>query len=359
MPIYRSLLSKRNRYVSHILNTIQYARSSLLRLLQIIVVLICHYINIFHAVLTFGGKATSTCLGAVWALIFSILIKPLYTSEVIFSLESSFLSGAMGHLEKSYDHGGSLMLTMAKEDDEVQDDETHSKGTFEERLVQSQQNAEQLQELRSSVNEITRLRISSYKAYGQQVTLNSLDKREVTFLTLNLIPLPESVHLVMSHVSPIGAFASGSSKLVYIYTLGRHGGPSSKRFLQHILEPTDSIMAASRTLVESVSRFLERRSNSRVQEIREKILKDVAALRSARKDVHKIFVELIQPEILKVKSCTVGDIKCFAWYIMIMSSMTQLEELGSKIGKDNRYLERDDYSSFFVSWYTRRNQNTQ
>ena len=303
------------------------------------------------AVLDFGGKAVSTCLGAVWALIFSILIKPLYTSEVVFSLEAKFLVGVMGHVEKSFHKGGSLLPTL---EDGIQTETDASGGLFEKKIIKAQQQPEKLQELRSAVNSITQLRISTYKAYGQQITTNSLDKREVVFIKLNLIPLPQSIHLVMSHLSPIGAWTSGSLKLLYNYTLGQGGSRVSKHFLQNMLEPTDGIIASSKDLVGSVSRFLDRRSNAHVEEIRKDILQNVTALQSFRKQLQVTFTESIQPEILDIEECTIGDIKCLAWYLFLMSTMTELEILGSSIVKDNRYLERDDYFSFFVSWYTRR-----
>lgn len=262
----------------------------------------------------------------------------------------------MAHVEDSFHEGGSLLLPLDDDPNGEKSDQggEYSGGIFEKKIIKAQKHPEQLQKLRSSVNSITQLRISTYKAYGQQITTNSLDKREVVFVKLNLIPLPSSVHLVMSHLSPIGAWASGSLKMLYNYSLGQHGSEVSRYFLQNIMEPTDTIVAASRDLVQSLSLFLERRSNVDVGTIRKGILQDVAALKSSRKQLQKIFSDTIKPEIMRIKQCSVGDIKCFTWYLFLMSTMTELEELGSKIAKDDRYLERDGYLSFFVSWYTRR-----
>ncbi len=307
------------------------------------------------AVLGFGGKAVSTCFGALWALIFSIMIKPLYTSEVVFSLEKDFLLGVMGFVENSLHKGGGLLSSFDDGDDQnVKTKDPCSGGLFEKKIIRAQQHPQQLEELRSEVNGITRLRISAYQAYGKQITTNSLDKREVLFIKLNLIPLPTSIHLIMSHLSPIGAWTSGSLKMLYNYNLGERGGAVSKYFLQNILEPTDSVMVASKALVKWISRFLERRSNAKVEEIRKDILEDASSLLSSRKRLQHTFVNSIQPEILNMKECSIGDIKCLTWYVLLMSTITELERMGTKIAKDDRYLERDDYTSFFVSWYTRR-----
>lgn len=307
----------------------------------------------FIAVLDFGGKAVSTCFGALWALIFSILIKPLYTSEVVFSLEKEFLGRVMEHVEKSFHKGGAL-LSSFDDGREIEEKGICSGGVFERKIIRAQQYPQQLEELRSAVNGITQLRISTYQAYGKQITTNSLDKREVVFIKLNLIPLPASIHLVMSHLSPLGAWTSGSLKMLYNYNLGQRGGAVSKYFLQNMMEPTDSVLVASKVLVRSISRFLERRSNVKVEEIRQDILEDVAALETSRKRLRQTFMNSVQAEIISMKECTIGDIKCLTWYVLLMWAMGELECMGNKIAKDDRYIERDDYTSFFISWYTRR-----
>jgi hypothetical protein len=318
-------------------------------------VVLCQYTGVCcqaGTVLEFGGKTVSTCLGAVWALIFTILIKPLYTSEVIFSIEKDYLMGVLGYFEKSFHSGATLQRKNTIGSD---DDPDGEKGTiFEKKLVYSVRHADRLNEVRGAVNAITKLRIDSLKAFGKEMTLNSLDKREVVFWKVTILPLPQSLNLIRSRLVPFGGFVSASSKSSYSYLLGQSASEPTTFFLEHMLEPTDSVIAAAKSLASSIAASFDNHSSAELIELRDSISQGMAELQKARDNVRHVFCTNVQQKLLEMSTCSSGDLKCLVWYQFLMAASRELQSLAAIMCKDDRCLERDTYTSFFTAWYTRR-----
>lgn len=204
-------------------------------------VVACQYTGVCcqaGTVLEFGGKAVSTCLGAIWAMIWSILIMPMYTSEVVLGLEKNFLAQAFVYLGDSWRRVGDIFETTkeAKEEQETTmsttvmakmrttpADDTSMESVEKGTLTQPQapastptEHPELLSDLLADVDSITKLRIGSFKAFAKEVTLNSLDKRELHFVQLNLIPLPQSVHLVYRDLTMLGSMVRLTLGIVFL-----------------------------------------------------------------------------------------------------------------------------------------------
>lgn len=197
--------------------------------------------------------------------------------------------------------------------------------------------------------------MSTFKALGTQKTLNSLDKREVNLIKLTLLPLPKSIYLMLKHLVPFGSYISGSSKVMYSFLLGGHGTEVSQMFLKHMLSPADEIFVATRHLTNSIGKMLGRCSRDQLFAWREQVKEDVAALQEARERVKAVF-NSVQANMMTLDGWTRGDLQCFLWFQMMMLAARELEALGKLIIKDDRCLERDNYWSFFICWYTRRDQ---
>lgn len=323
-------------------------------------VVLCQYTGVCcepGTVLEFGGKAVATCLGAVYAMVFSVLIKPLYTSEVILSLEGAFLSSAHELLDRCFHKGAVVLQNSAHLEHDTLDTCSHtdSSGIFEKKMIYGARRADDLSDFRGIVAEITKLRVSTFKALGTQKTLNSLDKREVNLIKLTLLPLPKSIYLMLQHLVPFGAYITGSSKVMYSFVLGGHGTEASHVLLKHMLSPADGILVATRNIAHSIAKMLSRCSQNQLSVLREQVKQDVAALEEARQRVKAVF-ESVQSSILCLDGWTRGDLQCYLWLQLTMLASRELEALGKLISKDDRCLERDDYWSFFISWYTRRDQ---
>eukprot|EP00889_Picochlorum_renovo_P004119 jgi/Picre1/31149/NNA_006503.t1 len=308
-------------------------------------------------VLTFGGKAVATCLGAVYAMVFSALIKPLYTSEVIFSLEGAFLKSAQQLLDKCFQKGAVVLQNPSCLENDTLDTSARmdSSSIFEKKLIYAARRAADLGDFRGIVAEITKFRVSTFKALGSQKTLNSLDKREVNLIKLTLLPLPKSIYLMMQHLVPFGAYITGASKVMYSFVLGGHGTDVSQEFLKHMLSPADEIFVATRHLANSIEKMLGRCSQDQLFVWRDQVKQDVAALEEARQKVKAVF-DSVQSSLVSLDCWNRGDLQCLLWLQMTILAARELEVLGKLIIKDDRCLERDNYWSFFICWYTRRDQ---
>jgi hypothetical protein len=288
-------------------------------------------------VLTFGGKAASTCLGAVWAMIFSILIKPVYTSEVILGLEKDFLAQVMEHMK----HSWASIQHLMNADLETRERVESQTRELRERLV-------------LDIDTITRLRISSFKACAKEIMLNSLDERELQFIKLNLIPLPSSVRLASIDASLLGSIVSASCKSLYLATSGLAKNSTMMSALFEAVSPDTSILLEeSEILSKSIQRFLQEQRKNDLAARLDDVQLAVSSVQSARKNLSLTYADQARAKILG-SDISYGELKLLAYYSFLLRALLRIEELGVKILTDEKYLERDGFSSFFTSWYTRR-----
>ena len=315
-------------------------------------VVLCQYTGVCcqaGSVLQFGGKATSTCLGAVWAMIWSILIAPMYTSEVVLGLESSFLSRSFAQLDESWQRVDALL-----------DDQGPGVSIEPIEFIESGEGQEVKAsalrvQLLDDVDSITRLRIGSFKAFAKEITLNSLDKRELQFVKLNLVPLPRSVRLVVRDMSVLGSMISASFKSLYLAL----GDDTSHRALKNVLngvrQPTNDLLAASSVLVDAIGKFLVDQRLDCLDIHRDVVEVAASNVRTARVALAKAW-HATQPRIT-VENPSPAKLKLLAYYAFMLRALYRLEILGSSaILKEAGYSERDSWSTFWTSWYTERVQ---
>ena len=310
-------------------------------------------------VLQFGGKAVSTCLGAVWAMIWSILIVPMYTSEVVLGLESTFLARAFGHLKDSWQRVESLVNdnpsgpngsagTAKNADSSVTMDSIESgKGKDANTLALQAQ-------LLADVDDITKLRIGSFKAFAKEITLSSLDKRELQFVKLNLIPLPGSVRLAVRDLSMVGSMISASFKALHLALTDDTAYRSVVEVLNDVHQPTNKLLEASGVLVDAIGKFLSEQQASNLSFHRDAVQQAAADVRDARESLSKAWYAS-QPAIVS-SSPSPAKLKLLAYYAFMLRALHRLETLGSSAILDEPgYSERDGWSSFWTSWYRRSN----
>ena len=315
-------------------------------------VVLCQYSGVCcqaGSVLQFGGKAVSTCLGAVWAMIWSILIVPMYTSEVALGLESSFLSRSFAQLDDSWQRVDTLLDDREAEDPKVPID---SIGFVESGESQDARTSELRMKLLDDVDSITRLRIGSFKAFAKEITLNSLDKRELQFVQLNLVPLPRSVRLVVRDMSILGSMISASFKSLYLAL----GDDTSHRALLNVLsgvrQPTNDLLAASGVLADAIGKFLADQRRDCLAIHRDVIELAAGDVRFARGALAKAW-HAAQPAII-AENPSPTKLKLLAYYAFMLRALYRLEILGSTaILNEDGYSERDSYTTFWTSWYHR------
>jgi hypothetical protein len=315
-------------------------------------VVLCQYTGVCcqaGSVLEFGGKAASTCLGAVWAMIWSILIVPMYTSEVVLGLESSFLLRAFAQLDDSWHRVDALL---DDQDAEVSDPKvSFSIESIESGEAQGFRTSALRAQLLGDVDAITRLRIGSFKAFAKEIEFNSLDKRELHFVKLNLIPLPRSVHLVVKDMSVLGSMISASFKSLHLALGDDMTRAALKDVLNAVRRPTNDLLATSGVLVAALAEFLADQRGDCLAIHRDVVERAVADVGAARGALAKAWRDAVQPEII-AQNPSPTKLKLLAYYAFMLRALYRLETLGSAVMKEHGYSERDSWSTFWTSWCT-------
>ena len=319
-------------------------------------VVYCQYTGVCckpGTVLTFGGKALSTALGALYAFFVTALIVPLYSSEVILSMEGKFLKGSMQILDNVFHDCLSILKEKSHDKYEKKDLEEGGEDKPQKYLsLQTEVDHRVLAKFRQYSESITKLRLATFKGIVQQKKINSLDHRIVLFLEVTLIPLPKSIDLILHRLSRFGAFTSASAKSLKNNLITLQGGAPTEFFLKEIMYDTEDILVQAKKLSTSICTTFERCSNKKLMQAREQVglaLKDMSASRKALREKYLS----IQSRLMAMNTWKYGDLRLLIFYQFLLEATVQLEALALDIVTDDRTMERDGYFSWIFSWWTR------
>ncbi len=112
------------------------------------------------------------------------------------------------------------------------------------------------EQLLEDVDSITRLRIGPFRASAKEITLNSLDERELQFVKLNLVPLPRSARLVVRDMSVLGSMIRALFKSLHLAFGDDTSHGALKNVLNGVRQPTNDPLATSGVLVGAIGTFL-------------------------------------------------------------------------------------------------------
>lgn len=306
-------------------------------------------------VLTFGGKALSTALGALYAFFVTALIVPLYSSEVILSMEGKFLKGSIDILDSVFHDCISMLKEKTQGKYEKNDlEEGREEHSRSKKYLSSMTEVDPkiLAKFRQYAESITKLRLATFKGIVQQKKLNSLDHRLVLFLEVTLIPLPKSIDIILYRLSRVGAFTSASAKSLKNNLIMAQSDAPMVYFLEEIMLSTEEMLIQAKNLSARICSTFERCSNRNLMKARENVglaLKDMAASRKALREKYLS----IQSELMAIKNWKYGDLKVLIFYQFVLEAIVQLETLALEIVTDDCTMERDGYFSWMFSWWTR------
>jgi len=219
-----------------------------------------------------------------------------------------------------------------------------------------------LAELLADVDSITKLRIGSFKAFAKEITLNSLDKRELQFVKLNLIPLPPSVRLVVRDLAAFGSMVSASCKALYLGLTTPDASHDAARnalreVLADVIRPTDELIDAAEMLVISIGSFLAEQRKERLGPSgahRAAVAEAVQAVSAARSRLASAFETAARPKIVRRAGgggASGATLKILAYYAFCVRALYCLEAMGRAIVDVDGYSDRDGWSTFFKGWY--------
>lgn len=183
--------------------------------------------------------------------------------------------------------------------------------------------------------------------------LSSLDRRQVLFVKVTLIPLPLGIDLTFARLDPMGAFVSGAFKTLRSTILRRRGGAAQEYFLGHMLDPMDSMLISIRKLSAVVSSMFESNSPKKLVSLRIPLKDALHELSLAREPLQSAFHQS-KDGLLTIEEWLYGDLKCMVWYQFLMTACAQLEDLGRLLLHDDRAIDRDNYFSWITTPWTRR-----
>jgi len=298
-------------------------------------------------------------------MIWSIIIMPMYTSEVVLGLEKNFLTQAFEHLRGSWRQACALSDGQDGRDGlnhDGRDDDVKMESIEAGTGTSSSPTSNLLAELLADVDSITKLRIGSFKAFAKEITLNSLDKRELQFVKLNLIPLPPSVRLVVRDLAAFGSMVSASCKALYLGLTTPDASHDAARnalreVLADVIRPTDELIDAAEMLVISIGSFLAEQREERLGPSgahRAAVAEAVQAVSAARSRLASAFETAARPKIVRRAGgggASGATLKILAYYAFCVRALYCLEAMGRAIVDVDGYSDRDGWSTFFKGWY--------
>ena len=299
-------------------------------------------------------------------MIWSIIIMPMYTSEVVLGLEKNFLTQAFEHLRGSWRQACALSDGRDGRDGrdglnhDGRDDDVKMESIEAGAGTSSSPTSNLLAELLADVDSITKLRIGSFKAFAKEITLNSLDKRELQFVKLNLIPLPPSVRLVVRDLAAFGSMVSASCKALYLGLTTPDASHDAARnalreVLADVIRPTDELIDATGVLVGAIGSFLAEQREERLGPSgahRAAVAEAVQAVSDARSRLASAFETAARPKIVRAGGggASGATLKILAYYAFCVRALYCLEAMGRAIVDVDGYSDRDGWLTFWSGW---------
>lgn len=266
------------------------------------------------------GKFVSTALGAVYAFVISNVVFPVFSSQIAFELEASLLSTYMSAIEESYGQGALLLKKPETDTKEL----LHPNYPY----IGLKKNAKYHRRMVHYITTAVRKRLALLSRIYNEVETKAFDKHFMFFIRLTLIPLPESLRLILGRLTGIGAYVNISIKTLKCSFLRSPGSLSSEIFMRTMLEQTDPCLIGVRQVQQKIINILIRKQ-IHMEDINN-LQQDLDFLVSTRKNLYDQYIK-VENELRKCNDWNYGDLRCLTWFGMLIHAIKEIEALGLAI----------------------------
>ena len=313
-------------------------------------IVLCQYSGVCcqsGELLYYGGKAVPTILGAVYAFVISTLIYPEYASDVLFGLEGSFLRVCSKFLLESFEKGHETILQSTVDPPETSD----SIKARQYPHIGFSKNKESYEHIQGLISSMTKQRLAILQAMLTERETRSLDNRFLLVRRVTLIPLPKSTFIIFEKLNAFGAYINASLRLLRSILLRQEVSQPAQVFLDAMMPASIDLFDVVPDVVSEIGNLITNRGGNTLKR-QETLQISLELLRQSRSNLRVKF-ESIRDGVLETHDWKYSDNRCLIWYQMLLASLRELEALAFIVTIDEKALEKDDYSSWLVSWWTR------
>ena len=305
-------------------------------------VFVCSYTGICCTpgdVQTFGGKAVSTALGAIYAFIVSNIVFPSYSSEVAFELEGYLLQSFMHSIQTCFWKGSDMLSKQQQDVDSTNDSSQHMDAPYAYIGISTGDH----KEWNAHILETIATRLGIISRIYKEVETRAFDRHYMFFLRITLIPLPRSLKLVYQDVIRIGSYVAIAGRVVRSSFL--RGGSSiiSHQLKARMFEPTDACLYAASDVCQALIQIFVRK---RVRNEDITILKNkLAVLEEERRRLFDLYVETL-PLLRTTTDLSYCDLRYLLWYGMLTRSIREVSCLATSMANIESYRDKGHHWIF-------------
>lgn len=288
----------------------------------------------------FAGRTLSTIIGASYALLFSWLVFPSYSSETIFSQEKALLASNMDTIKTAADDGPEILRGKQNPQEESRIDKLDASipGDSEDvALVSLYRNVSE------STSSSFQTRLALVKAILTEKGLNSLENWKFFFFNVTLISLPVACKLVFVRVSGMGIQIN-----VYLHALKSSVFKSSQGLFQDLffskmMDQTRHLFDLTKELSLLIADNISQ-STGENDLAQTRMLAILDLVSSIRLNLFETFASITDE--LESTPVSLGDLKCLSFYLYLLAALDQVHRLARDLCTDDRMRVRDNYMTF-------------